>query len=137
MRHVQIQTLLQRATAFTLLELLVVMAIMGTLAALLLPAIEKVREAANRTQCQNNLKQFGLDVNAYQEQHEGLFPPGGRYNALNDWAHGDKGSWIVYVLPYLEEDAAFKRIPDLCRPGKDSMSRATQSGVVPFRLPTG
>src|SRR5438067_11611914 len=94
--------------AFTLIELLVVIAIIAVLIGLLLPAVQKVREAANRLKCQNNLKQLALACHSYHDANN-YFPRGGTdYIANNNW-DGDveKGSWHVYILPYMEQGAAY------------------------------
>jgi prepilin-type N-terminal cleavage/methylation domain-containing protein/prepilin-type processing-associated H-X9-DG protein len=100
-----------RGRGFTLIELLVVIAIIGVLIALLLPAVQKVREAANRAACANNLKQIGIALHNY-ENTNGKFPTGGEgtrptiYGGLESW-FDTQSTWTM-LLPYIEQDNVYK-----------------------------
>jgi prepilin-type N-terminal cleavage/methylation domain-containing protein/prepilin-type processing-associated H-X9-DG protein len=92
----------ERRRGFTLIELLVVIAIIAVLIGLLLPAVQKVREAANRSKCQNNLKQVALALHNYHDVYR-VFPPGVQKGT------GNLLSFHVYILPYLEQNDLFKQ----------------------------
>ncbi|MCG6155327.1 DUF1559 domain-containing protein [Rubinisphaera margarita] len=97
--------------AFTLIELLVVIAIIAILVALLLPAVQQAREAARRSACKNNLKQFGLALHNYHDTHS-VFPPGqirGRNSSVN-LEYGNGFSWGSMLLPYLEQGAIYDQL---------------------------
>jgi prepilin-type N-terminal cleavage/methylation domain-containing protein len=90
----------RRRAGFTLIELMVVIAIIALLAGLLLPAMQKVREAANRTSCANNLKQIGLACRLYELNHHTL-PP--------SYVVESGPSWMFMIMPYIEQNNLFKR----------------------------
>jgi prepilin-type N-terminal cleavage/methylation domain-containing protein/prepilin-type processing-associated H-X9-DG protein len=96
----------RRRTAFTLIELLVVIAIIAVLVALLVPAVQKVREAANRTACQNNLKQIGLAVHSYHDAKK-LLPQNHRPPSAA--ASTVRERWFTRVLPYLEQSVLYNQ----------------------------
>jgi prepilin-type N-terminal cleavage/methylation domain-containing protein len=99
-----------RRAAFTLIELLVVIAIIAILIGLLLPAVQKVRDAANRAKCQNNLKQIGLAFHNYMDSQKAL-PPNGVFTYSGS-AVVQTSPWsaVSRILPYIEQESLFRSI---------------------------
>jgi prepilin-type N-terminal cleavage/methylation domain-containing protein len=89
-----------RRNGFTLIELLVVIAVIATLIGLLLPAVQKARESASRTKCQNNLKQIALAANLYESAHRRQ-PP--------SRLEGESQTWAWIILPYLEQENLYRK----------------------------
>jgi len=101
---------MRQRKGFTLIELLVVIAIIAVLIGLLLPAVQKVREAAARTQCANTLKQLGLAMHGYHGRHE-AFPPGYiSWTAANDSDLGPGWGWAAHLLPDIEQEGLYRQI---------------------------
>ena len=113
----------RRWRGFTLIELLVVIAIIAILIALLVPAVQKVREAAARTQCQNNLKQVALGtVNCAQTNQQRLPPGVGLYPNNVPTPFNSNGGQLLHILPYIEQDSLLKA--SLVNPDPDGRNGA-------------
>jgi prepilin-type N-terminal cleavage/methylation domain-containing protein len=104
-----IMRMFNRWRGFTLIELLVVIAIIAILIGLLLPAVQKVREAAARMSCSNNLKQMALATINCTDTNQGLLPPGdGLYPNTSPSANNSYASVFFHILPYLEAGNNYK-----------------------------
>jgi prepilin-type N-terminal cleavage/methylation domain-containing protein/prepilin-type processing-associated H-X9-DG protein len=127
----------RRQAGFTLIELLVVIAIIAILIALLVPAVQKVREAAARTQCTNNLKQLGLAFLAYHDENKHLPPAMGRFDHMDDGGPYNATFWSYFVLPYIEQAPLFHTAPFVRTPNWASGNylAAAQAQIETLRCP--
>ena len=132
-----------RRSAFTLIELLVVIAIIGVLIGLLLPAVQKVREAAFRTQCSNNLRQMGIALQGFSEQYK-HFPSGGAgttsQSPLPPYPeYFDLHSVFTMMLPFLEHEIEYKQMNlqyAYNDPASPNNQKAAQSTVPVYLCPS-
>lgn len=127
----------RRRTAFTLIELLVVIAIFAILVAMLVPAVQKVREAAAQTQCVNNLKQIGLAFHGYHDGAKAL-PPGFKSGAatIDGPSTGPGWGWGAHILPFVEQMPLYNQIDftkDIAHPAN---AQARMTTVPVFRCPS-
>ncbi len=116
-------------SGFTLVEVLVVIAIIGLLVALLLPAIQSAREAARRSQCQNNLKQIGIALQSHLDTKK-AFPMG--RNRLDQFAV----SWAFFLLPYMEEGPIYSAHKDNVRNDDDRNAEAMRTPIETYACPS-
>jgi len=127
---------------FTLVELLVVIAIIGVLVALLLPAVQAAREAARRSQCTNNLKQWGLACHNFHDTYMDRLPPGAANDMQPFGVSGGAGwgsSWMVYILPYIEQSTVYDKWVFSANSGYNNAANATLVSnlkIKPFRCPS-
>lgn len=119
------------SSAFTLVEMLVVIAVIGVLVALMLPAIQSSREAARKAQCANNLKQIGLGIHGYLTER-GAFPPGYVSVVLADHDDGGPGwSWSAQIMSFIEEVALSQQV-DFSEPIHKPASKAVRLTSLPL-----
>jgi prepilin-type N-terminal cleavage/methylation domain-containing protein/prepilin-type processing-associated H-X9-DG protein len=134
--------------AFTLIEVLVVIGIIALLCALLVPAVQKVRDAAARAQCQNNLKQIALACHNYHDNHRKF--PASKYASFTGDARIDchylQGSWLVHILPYMDNDTLYTQLmpfigyanyADPLDPANNAIQAAIDANVLPRKYPNG
>ena len=123
--------------AFTLVELLVVMAIIGIMISLILPAIQSARETARRAQCQNNLVQLVLAVNNYEMAH-GVYPPGtvDSTGPIHSIESGYHHNWVSQLLPYIDQKAAYAHMDRQVSVYHKNNEDVRQLGIRVLRCPS-
>ena len=125
---------MRRRNGFTLIELLVVIAIIAILIGLLLPAVQKVREAAARSKCTNNLKQIALAMHNYNDAYQGKLPPLDDIGTNAPTAAAGLQSIFFNILPYIEQDNIYRIVQQAATPstyyGTDGHRRAAASNII-------
>lgn len=119
-----------RKQGFTLVELLVVIAIIGVLIALLLPAVQAAREAARRSQCQNNLKQIGLANHSYHDVNKRL-PAGSNYNVSTIGI-----TWAIAILPFMEQDNLYSSYDRTVATSHTNNAAAVSAKIATYACPS-
>src|SRR5580704_17088807 len=126
---------MSRRRAFSLIELLVVIAIIAVLIGLLLPAVQKVREAAARTKCTNNLKQIALACHHAHDQNR-LMPPGIGWYPPTQYNQGAYGVFFFHLLPYIEQEPLYRQSLGPNGVASPSINNVYQQPVTVFVCPS-
>jgi prepilin-type N-terminal cleavage/methylation domain-containing protein/prepilin-type processing-associated H-X9-DG protein len=127
--------IMSRRSGFTLVELLVVMAIIATLMALLLPAVQNAREASRRASCRNNLHQIGIAIHNYHDTHS-CFPPGSG-GTSGSGTNGNALSGFAMLLPHLEKNLIWERIRNTPGQGGDPSTIRINGEIDVYLCPSG
>ncbi|TWT32490.1 Type II secretion system protein G precursor [Posidoniimonas corsicana] len=122
----------RRQTGFTLVELLVVIAVIGVLIALLLPAVQSARESSRRAACQNSLRQVGIAIVNF-ESTQNRFPAGKKWSSARSNPNSFDYSWSSFILPHLEEGAIYREI-NFSRAATDPENIQAASQLIPAYL---
>jgi prepilin-type processing-associated H-X9-DG protein/prepilin-type N-terminal cleavage/methylation domain-containing protein len=122
----------RRLSAFTLVELVIVLAIVAVVVGLLFPAVQRVREAANRIRCTNNLRQIGIALHHYHDACR-TFPPGGiEWRSPGDFSKRQL-AWCAFLLPYLEQESVYRSL-NLNKPFDSPENAQGAAAVLPVFL---